>query len=249
MEYKNYLVGLALVLAIHSAFAECEWSNPGGDKYMLPLAAAVGKLTYIPEPTRNLLKQRLDSNKKHLEADDHILMTSSSVTGTLGTWAISNMNGGNGKVCWGPVTTKTWKPEHSERALIFCENGWCLAYFSVCRNIASAILVEGKKPENFLAKMTYGTDYSIPIPEYTIPEYSFDFSKTSLDPGNNNRSTERSNNFALNWFVPVYLDTIVVNNDWQTVPVSDAPVTPIPEPSILMLLALGLLVVAFKARK
>lgn len=249
MEYKNYLVALGLALASYSAFAECEWSNPGGDKYMLPLAAAVDKLTYIPEPTRVLLKNRLDSNKKHLEADDHILMTSSSVTGTLGTWAISNMNGGNGKICWGPVTTKTWGPEHSERALVFCENGWCLAYFSVCRNIASAILVEGKKPDNFLAKMTYGTDYSLPIPEYTIPEYSFDFSKTAVDPGTNPSNTERTNNIALNWFVPMYFGSIVYDPQWQTVPVNDAPVTPIPEPSILMLLALGLLVVAYKVRK
>jgi hypothetical protein len=250
---KGLAVAIVLALASYSASAECEWSNPGADKYMLSLPVAVDKLDYIPEATRTALKKRLTNTREY---DDHITMSSTSVVGSLGAWSISDMNGGNGKVCKGLVTTKTWKPDHTERALVFCEKGWCLAYFSVCRNIALATLVYSKKPENFLGKanMPDPIDYDLTfdasldwtwkpvyaeVPSGSSSEFYSSYSRYSWP--------------AYTWqTLPVYSGLTTVSlaaSQPVGIPEIIVPVTPIPEPSTLLMLAGGILLLAFKFRK
>lgn len=244
MEYKKHLVTLAMCLASYSASAECEWSNPGGDKYMLPLALAVDKLEYIPEAARTALKRRLEDSRNY---DDHILMTSTSVTGSLGSWSISDMNSGNGKVCKGLVTTKTWAPDHTERALVFCEKDWCLAYFSVYRNIAVATLVYSKKPDNFLAKanpidpIEERLDFDARVDWVWKPEYAEVPNGDPYNPVEVNRYS----------YLQPYAYGIPVVSRYASASVPEivVPVTPIPEPSTLLMLAGGLLFLLFKFKK
>lgn len=122
----------------------CEWRTPGADKYMLPLPDAVDRLD-LPGDLPKKLKARLDDPRKAINADDHILVTRDGVEGEKGSYVLRHMNGGQGGVCWGEVTRKTWTPMHAERALVFCEDGVCLAYFSVCRNIAVATLTTPRR--------------------------------------------------------------------------------------------------------
>lgn len=236
----------------------CEWRAPGSDRYMQPLGQAVDRLTYIPADVRATLKQRLADPRKHVNADDHILMTAASVVGEAGQWLVRDMNAGRGQVCWGEVTRATWQPGQAERALVFCEQGWCVAYFSVCRNIATAVLVQPRAPitpdvpgggggggdkgyedpqgKGLRARMPYGIDITWEdIAQLDLVPVRVATPETLLWP---------------EWGVPYRpfaVRTAPLNSlADETVPVVPAPVAPIPEPSTLALLlaGLGLIVLA-----
>ncbi len=159
----------------------CEWSNPGSQKYMLPLDQAVDRLTTIPVDVRSKLKARLADPKKHLSADDHVLIGNQSIDGQKGQWTMWDMNGGMGQICWGEVTRKSWKQERTERAMVFCESGYCLAYYSVCRNVSRAILVNPAKPLEPFKPVTKESLHTIVVDPGTIDSnLSFDFPPVSL---------------------------------------------------------------------
>lgn len=206
----------------------CEWRSPGASRSMQPLDQAVDRLDYIPSDVRAVLKQRLLDPRKHVAADDHILMTRDGVTGEAGSWTVRDMNGGQGEVCWGEVTRATWRPGQAERALVFCEQGWCVAYFSVCRNIASAVLVEPRRPApGMRAAMPFGIDEAwTDVAQLDLVPVSVRISKPPQPPEED--VVERL------WWP---------EGDWPARPfglTGPAVVTPIPEPSTLAMLALGL---------
>ncbi len=231
---------------------------PGADKYMLPLGQAVQRLTYIPADVRAVLAQRIEASDKVRRADDHIMVTSAGITGERGEYVVRDMNQGQGQVCWGETTRTTWAPGHAERALVFCEAGWCVAYFSVCRNVATAILVRpapgpgpvtppdggggggGDQPaENFLkALMPIGVTpdpYPVPLLDWPVV--------TLADPEPGPWPERRTFGPFSTAAVPFF------RADVSALPADELVVTPIPEPSTLALLALGLVVVAVAARR
>lgn len=233
----------------------CEWRSPGANKYMLPLEAAVDRLAYIPAETRAALKQRLNDPRKHLNADDHIMMTSEAVVGESGEWVVRDMNGGSGEVCWGEVTRASWAPGHAERALVFCDSGWCVAYFSVCRNVASAALVKPRPPapespggapqdKGLRAKMPHGIEFTweqaaeLPLVPVRV-----------ASPDKPGRDEERLSEALLwpDWSVPYRAFTtrgvsaVGPEDQWVSAP---SHVTPIPEPGTWAMLSLGLFCIA-----
>jgi hypothetical protein len=234
----------------------CEWRNPGSDRYMLPLDAAVDRLDTIPAESREKLQSRLRDPRKHVNADDHILVTAAGAQGVAGTYSLWDMNGGNGGVCWGEVTTRTWRPEHAERALVFCEDGHCIAYYSVCRNISRAVPIARR-----LAATAPMIDADLSDPDVAL---SFDsqprrFALTAI-PGDSDGTVLDTSGpvgatweslwwgtlpqrysggspFAMDLFVPE-----VPTGEWS-------PVAPVPEPSAYAMMLLGLGLVAWMARR
>lgn len=233
------------------ADGRCEWTAPGSDKYMLPLAAAVDKLAYIPVDVRTALKARLQDPRKHHNADDHVAMTRAGVVGEMGDWQIRDMNRGNGAVCWGEVTREGWSPEHTERALVFCAQGWCVAYFSVCRNIASAVLVQPRRPPSGMrAPMPFGVEETwTDVAQLDLVPVRISKPSPPTDP----RSSSSSDEDTLEdwWWPPVVFRASplmppdpysrTLSGAALTVP---AVVAPIPEPDTVFMLLLGLVCVA-----
>ncbi len=241
----------------------CEWRTPGADKYMQPLGRAVQRLAYIPAEVRAVLAQRIEASDKARRADDHIMVTRDGITGQRGEYVVRDMNGGQGQVCWGEVTRTTWAPGHTERALVFCEAGWCVAYFSVCRNVATAILVRpapgpgptppqegggggGDKPvaNRLKALLPLGVTpdpYPVPLLDWPVV--------TLADPEPGPWPEQPMFRHFGGIAAPLLWGGL---DGTGAVPAGDvvpAAVTPIPEPGTLALMLLGLVLVVAAARR
>jgi hypothetical protein len=128
-------VGPADAADTYPVDGRCEWRNPAGDTYTGTIAAAVERHTDIPPATRAKLAAAMSQPRK---AADHVTITRDSVSGPGGTYTLRDMNFGKGTICWGAVTRDSWPVDRTERALVFCEDGYCLARHSICRNVTRA---------------------------------------------------------------------------------------------------------------
>lgn len=129
---------LALLLALFAGTAQawtpverCSWDRPGADRYTGTTSAAVAAYTGIPQATRTRLMARLDKPSVY---DDIIEIRRDSVT--PGYSDLFQMHfGGLGKVCQ-TVTRAGWKAADLQRALVYCEDGECIAVPTVCGNVS-----------------------------------------------------------------------------------------------------------------
>lgn len=258
---------------VRPASGECEWKDPGANPYMLDLGIAVDRLTDIPKEARKVLKEKLLSKDKVNLSYDHIAITNEGVSGTKGTYAIYNMNGGNGGICFGRVTTRSWPTGKTERGLVFCEEGHCIAYKSVCRNVSQVYKLETRaSPPLALIEETSGG-----VPEATeqIPSIirakplMAEVERVNIEPFMENTllSVEAPEYWNTReelfprYFMPLLpeifaripekiveepLDGRQKVNPTPSDKVFDSsftPVTPVPEPSTLLIMAIGLVIV------
>lgn len=236
----------------------CEWRNPGGSKYMLPLDRAIDRLTSIPADVRQRLKARVLDPRKHVNADDHVLITREVIVGEDAYWALYDMNGGQGEVCWGEVTRTTWSPEHAERALVFCESGYCVAYASVCRNIARALVITPRRDREDKPRAIDTVpkiDLDLPVAKLDAP--SFKMLQVDVPGGSSSDEIETTGRTTwddepFDWGrqrmgMPL---TPLTSSQAPPVVIGLPPpvVTPVPEPSTFALLALGVFLILLARR-
>jgi hypothetical protein len=110
----------------------CEWSQPGHDPYMGDLPGAIDHYLDIPVATRDRLKQRM----RRLDYDDLVSIRKNGIDGRSSYEpGIRQMHFGEGRVC-AEVTRQSWKPDHAEGGLAYCEDGFCVLVPFVCRNLS-----------------------------------------------------------------------------------------------------------------
>lgn len=131
------LLAAGLCLAISagaSTIDSCEWGNPGADPYRGEPRAAIDRLIQIPAATRARLAERAERQRP--DYDDVVMIDRDSIRSTRAEYAprLSYMAFGSGSKVCREVTRSTWDPSRVESAMVFCEDGWCIARPSVCNN-------------------------------------------------------------------------------------------------------------------
>jgi hypothetical protein len=133
---------------------DCNWDNPGVDPYTGTPRAAIMAFTHIPKHVRMALVERVEA--RTTEYDDVIYIDNEGLrsVGVPGRQehsydpVIRNMHfGSRGRVCSG--VTWRWAAERVESAVVYCEQGYCIARPSVCNNwftLTPAVRDAGPEP-------------------------------------------------------------------------------------------------------
>ena len=131
---------LALLLSLYLPWAQgftrvpsCSWDAPGADRYTGSVPKAVDAYRDLSEGTRAKLRQRMERR----QYDEVVTIRRDSIEGA-NEYApeIRDMHfGGRGRVC-STVSRAKWKPEATERGLVYCEDGACVIVPTVCSNVS-----------------------------------------------------------------------------------------------------------------
>jgi hypothetical protein len=113
----------------------CEWRAPANDPYVGDVPGAVDRYTDIPAATRARLKARMEQTAY----DDIVTIRRDAIEGNHRYEPVLlDMHFGKGRLC-GQVTRKSWKADHEERGLAYCEDGHCIVVPLICRNVSRII--------------------------------------------------------------------------------------------------------------
>jgi hypothetical protein len=230
----------------------CEWRNPGADKYVGTTDAAIDRLQAIPASARAALKAKLNLSAaaKLRAAEAHVLLTHHHIASPDGRkWMAQDMNGGNGQIAWGPMTRATWSKDQMERALVFCAEGYCVAWYSVCRNVSRITPIDPATPTAPSTPAAPPTEPAPPARWDTTAKLSDAPLVPMLDAP---EVPMLSSDVPVVVALPVYnppSPVLPVLPDLPMMPASAGMVAPIPEPSTYALMGLGLLAVGWVARR
>lgn len=123
---------LALAVSAGTTLPQCSWDRPGVNPFMGDVVTAVDRYTDIPAATREKLKARM----KARSYDDIAVIERDSIQGQANyAPEIRDMHFGPGAVCR-TVTRSKWAPTTQERGLVYCEDGQCILVPTVCRNVS-----------------------------------------------------------------------------------------------------------------
>lgn len=128
----SLIATLALAVSAGSTLPQCSWDRPGVNPFMGDVVAAVDRYQDIPAATREKLKARM----KARSYDDIAVIERDAIKGQA-TYApeIRDMHFGPGAVCR-TVTRTQWTATTQERGLVYCEDGQCILVPTVCRNVS-----------------------------------------------------------------------------------------------------------------
>ncbi len=128
----SLIATLALAVSAGTTLPQCSWDRPGVNPFMGDVVAAVDHYPDIPVATREKLKARM----KARSYDDIAVIERDGITGKA-TYApeIRDMHFGPGAVCR-TVTRTKWTAKTQERGLVYCEDGQCILVPTVCRNVS-----------------------------------------------------------------------------------------------------------------
>lgn len=122
----------ALAVSAGATLPQCSWDRPGVNPFMGDVVAAVDRYQDIPAATRAKLKARM----KARSYDDIALIERDAITGRAAyAPEIRDMHFGPGAVCR-TVTRTKWAATTQERGLVYCEDGQCILVPTVCRNVS-----------------------------------------------------------------------------------------------------------------
>lgn len=116
---------------------DCTWNEPGVDPYRGSIYAAVSRYE-MPEDVR----ERLAARAARFDFDFLLAIKKDSVTGAGKQWELRDMHYGRRKVCRGGVVRDKWTPDMLERAMVYCEQTYCIAIPFVCRNVSLLLPME-----------------------------------------------------------------------------------------------------------
>ncbi len=248
--YVSLLLSTALVAATVT-LPSCSWDRPGVDPYMGSIEAAVDRYRDIPPPVRARLKEKMRARAY----DDIASITRDKIQGKRSYSNLRDMHFGNGRVCRQVGRTK-WKPDAIERGLVYCEGEHCLIIPTVCRNVSRVT------PSSEIdIETAVGREVDPPSPSATAESSLLGGQAALEDPTRlplAMREPEPAPTPAplggdgTPTFAPFSMGGGGPPPDSLRGPLGDpytgAPL-PVPEPSTWALMALGLAVVARKARR
>lgn len=246
---------MILTLATAAAFgaASCDWSEPGHNPVSVDVAGLVRNYVDIPPAVRQRLEQRV----RDRQYDEVATIRRDSVEGLYRYSGLRDMHWGAGRLCRGSVNRSTWNSAHVERGLVYCEDDHCLIVPTACRNISRITreVPPGPPPARLEVPGGWAADLGEPpgpLPLVDVPDTiaarevpsmsllsTVEMPTTSTTPtpfGTTAMSLPASMPFA----GPVPL---------PTAPIASDPVAPVPEPSTLALLALGVGLIAWARRR
>lgn len=239
-----------------AAAAVCSWNQPGVNPYRPEPVRALASYKLSPAQRDGLTKKMLA--RKY---DDLVEITPGSIKGKHTYSDLRNMHFGQGMVC---ASVDRSRMPKSERALVYCVDGACVAVPTVCNNvsmvtrIAGSGAVAGAVAEQGVGGAQGGsagqptqsglTDNALMFSqprEQTVAESSGAFRLPAQAADSAALSSGIDSWLGSSWhymptpasytFVPMFVDT------WWPVSVIPAPIpTPIPEPDTLWLFLLGM---------
>lgn len=252
----SLIATLALAASAGSTLPQCSWDRPGVNPFMGDVVAAVDRYQDIPAATRNKLKARM----KARSYDDIALIERNAITGRADyAPEIRDMHFGAGSVCR-TVTRAKWAATTQERGLVYCEDGECILVPTVCRNVSrirrvekpaatGAATVAASTREAEQAPLEFEAPAAGPMPAATPETFATASGVPALSetpatggitlPGTPTTVTPGGGGGGL-------IDLGIPGLPPGRVP-TDIPA--VPEPSTWAMIALGLLVIAFRARQ
>jgi hypothetical protein len=214
----------------------CSWDHPGADAYTGSATAAIYAMAPdIPVRVKRVFAERAERH----EVDDVVYIDRDSIRGKYAYEPeISFMAfGSKGRIC-ANVTRNKWSPDHVESAIVICEQGWCVARPSVCNNWSLVTRHEPAGPAAPpVALLAPPEAFGPPASEVGAP------GPTPLllrDVPLEAQPGEGDGPSAPLVRGPVFLSGL---------PVLVEPVTPVPEPTVLWLMIVGLVAIAWKVGK
>lgn len=155
--------------------SSCSWDSPGIDRYVGSTVQAVNNYTDIPAPVRDILIKRMERKNY----DDIVEITRDKISGKSTYTDLRDMHFGKNKICK-TITREKWKPGTLERALIFCEQGHCIAIPTVCGNVSRISRINEAAPVDPPSSAGANSLSSQTFVQESQPTLSFD--RTVLTP-------------------------------------------------------------------
>lgn len=242
----------ALALAAAVAAQPCDWTHRGRDPYVGTMTAAVERYRDIQPDVQRRLATRMERHQY-----DEVVPIRRD--GAVGYGPLYDMHWGAGRVCRGPVWTGAWAAHDEEIGLVYCEAEHCLIVPTVCRNV-SRIPPKQRAEQRMRSLAVPDADQAVapPLGVFTDAPQTF----LVDDPVMETKTMRSLSAPSESATVPVSLSTIgaglVTIPAWSAfgpypqsataafagpAPGAFAQVAPVPEPSTLGLLAMGLALV------
>ncbi len=225
--------------------AACSWAQPGANPYQGKPADAIAHYADIPAPVRARLKARVDRR----QYDDVAEIRRDTIQGRHEYTDLRDMHFGRATVCGQPDRSR-WAASVVERGLVYCEAEHCVIVPTVCRNVSRVNRVQELRYESpgagSAARTTSGDSGGSggggfapldPPVQYAPVSFAQLSRAAPLPAPVVSRSTEPSAPPIMLWAPaqPIYV-------------LPPPPIPPIPEPSTALMLAAGLLALAWLKR-
>lgn len=153
--------------------SQCLWNNPGANPYRgadIKIKEALARYDF-PQDVQNQLYNKIRS----LDLTASIEIKNNSIEAFKGNaYNLRDMHFGKSELCRGPVIRNEWKPEHVEKALVYCVSENCVAVPTVCGNISRIDYVP-REPKPMVAIEHDGFKFwegNIPLQHNSVPEPS-----------------------------------------------------------------------------
>lgn len=248
--------------------AACDWNAPGHNPFMGDVAAAVDAYQDIPAATRARLRQRMAERAY----DEVVRIRRDSIEGRRAYRSdIRDMHFGSGQRC-ATVDRSRWTAQAEERGLVYCEDGHCVLVPTVCRNVSRIRLadVAGVRGERAVAaagesatSASFAEAAALPQARSLLESESAEAAALPLSqvaaepagstdgrwpgrPGMPGPMPPPGPGFVDNWLPD---QSLVAGITRPPITVTPVPAPPVPEPSTLLLMLGGLLLLATCRRR